>query len=61
MPKGHSLSINDRFSGKKRTSMYVSREKGLYIHFFLVVEKNETEWVRKDKLLTIKQPSKHFT
>ena len=28
MPKGHSLSIYARFSGKKRTSMYISREKG---------------------------------
>ena len=28
MSRGHSLSINARFSGKKRTSMYISREKG---------------------------------
>ena len=28
MPRGHLLSINDRSSGKKRTSMYVSPEKG---------------------------------
>ena len=28
MPRGHSLSIYARFSGKKRTSMYISREKG---------------------------------
>ena len=28
MHRGHSLSINARFSGKKRTSMYISREKG---------------------------------
>ena len=28
MLKGHSLSIFARFSGKKRTSMYISREKG---------------------------------
>ena len=28
MPKGHSLSIYARFSGKKRTSLYISREKG---------------------------------
>ena len=28
MPKGHSLSIYARFLGKKRTSLYISREKG---------------------------------
>ena len=28
MHRGHSLSIYTRFSGKKRTSMYISREKG---------------------------------
>ena len=28
MHRGHSLSIYAHFSGKKRTSMYISREKG---------------------------------
>ena len=28
MPRGQSLSIYARFSGKKRTSLYISREKG---------------------------------
>ena len=28
MPLGHSHSIHARFSGKKRTSLYISREKG---------------------------------
>ena len=28
MPREHSLSIYARFSGKKRTSLYISREKG---------------------------------
>ena len=28
MPRGHSLIIYVRFSGKKRTSMYISRENG---------------------------------
>ena len=28
MPRGHSLSIYAGFSGKKRTSLYISREKG---------------------------------
>ena len=32
MPKGHSLSINDCFLGKKRTSMYVSRGKGDHVY-----------------------------
>ena len=27
MPRGHSLSIYERFPGKKRTSMYISRKK----------------------------------
>ena len=28
MPREHSLSIYARFSGKKRTLLYISREKG---------------------------------
>ena len=28
MPMGHSLSIFVRFWGKKRTPLYISREKG---------------------------------
>ena len=28
MPRGHSLSIYPRFSGKKRTSIYISWQKG---------------------------------
>ena len=32
MPRGHSLSIYARFSGKKRTSLYISREKGDHYH-----------------------------
>ena len=28
MPRGHSLSIYTRFSGKKRNSLYISRGKG---------------------------------
>ena len=31
MPRGHSLSIYARFSGKKRTSMYISLEKAIVI------------------------------
>ena len=31
MPRGHSLSIYARFSGKKRTSMYISWEKAIII------------------------------
>ena len=29
MPRGHSLSIYARFSGKNRTSLYISREKAI--------------------------------
>ena len=32
MPRGHSLSIYARFSGKKRTSPCISREKGDHYH-----------------------------
>ena len=31
MHKGHSLSIYARFSGKKRTSLYISRETAIII------------------------------
>ena len=31
MPRGHSLSVYARFSGKKRTSVYISREKAIII------------------------------
>ena len=31
MPRVHSLSINARFSSKKRTSMYISRRKVITI------------------------------
>ena len=31
MPRRRSLSIYARFSGKKRTSMYISREKAIII------------------------------
>ena len=31
MPRAHSLSIYARFSGKKRTSMYISLEKAIVI------------------------------
>ena len=31
MPKGHSLSIHALFSGKKRTSMYISWGKAIII------------------------------
>ena len=33
MPRGYSLSIYARFSVKKRTSTYISREKG--DHFYI--------------------------
>ena len=32
MHRGHSLSIYARFSAKKRTSLYISREKGDHYH-----------------------------
>ena len=39
MPRGHLLSIYARFSGKKRTSMYISREKG--DHYYIQTRRND--------------------
>ena len=39
MPGGHSLSIYARFSGKKRTSLYISREKG--DHYYIQTRHND--------------------
>ena len=39
MPRGHSLSIYARFSGKKRTSLYISRGKGA--HFYIQTRHND--------------------
>ena len=39
MPRGHSLSIYVRFSGKKRTSPYISREKG--DHYYTQTRHND--------------------
>ena len=57
MPRGHSLSIYARFSGKKRTSLYISREKGdhYYIqtrHNDLFIGKLKEKMVRKARLIT---------
>ena len=38
MPRGHSLSIYARFSGKKRTSLYISQEKG--DHYYIQTRQN---------------------
>ena len=39
MPRGHSLSIYARFSGKKRTSLYSSREKS--DHYYIQTRQND--------------------
>ena len=39
MPRGHSLSIYVHFSGKKRTSLYISREKG--DHYYIQTRLND--------------------
>ena len=39
MPRGHSLSIYARFSGKERTSLYISREKG--DHYYIQTRHND--------------------
>ena len=38
-PGGHSLSIYARFLGKKRTSLYISREKG--DHYYIQTRHND--------------------
>ena len=39
MLRGHSLSIYARFSGKKRTSMYISGEQG--DHYYIQTQHND--------------------
>ena len=39
MPKGHSLSIYAQFSGKRRTSLYICREKG--VHYYIPTRHND--------------------
>ena len=39
MPRGHSLSIYASFSGKKRTTMYISLEKG--DHYLIQTRHND--------------------
>ena len=38
MPRGYSLSIYARFLGKKRTSLFISREKG--DHYYIQTQHN---------------------
>ena len=59
MPRGHLLSICARFSGKKRTSLFISWEKGdhyhiqtrhndlFFSHFNLVLGKLKEKLARK--------------
>ena len=42
MPRGHSLSIYARFSGKKRTSLYISREKGYHKNIIITSKHGTT-------------------
>ena len=39
MPRGHSLSIYARFWGKKRTLLYISREKG--DHYYIQTQHDD--------------------
>ena len=63
MPREHSLSIYARFSGKKRTSLYISREKGdhyyiqtrhndLFSHYNLFLGKLKEKLARKARVNT---------
>ena len=64
MPKGHSLSFYARFSGKKRTLLYISREKGdhyyiqtrhndLFSHYNLFLGKRKEKLARKARVNTV--------
>ena len=70
MPRGHSLSIYARFSGKKRTSLYISREKGdhyyiqtrhndLFSHYNLFLGKLKEKLARKARVNTDVNVSDH--
>ena len=63
MPRVQSLSIYERISGKKGTSMYISREKGdhyriqtrhndLFSHYNLFLGKLEEKLARKVRVNT---------
>ena len=39
MPRGHSFSIYARFWGKKRTLLYISREKG--DHYYIQTQHDD--------------------
>ena len=39
MPRGHLLSIYTQFSGRKRTSLYISRKKG--DHYYIQTRQND--------------------
>ena len=51
MPRGHSLSIYVRFSGEKRTSLYISREKGN--HYYIQTRHNSMYWYSAHSLSKI--------
>ena len=61
MPSGHSLSIYMRFSGKKRTSLYIPPGKGdhyyiqtrhnnLFSHYNLFIRKRKEKLARKARV-----------
>ena len=70
MLKGHSLTIYAPFSGKKRTSIYISREKGdhyyiqtrhndLFSHYNLFLRKLKEKLARKARVNTDASISDH--
>ena len=64
MPREHSLSIYARFLGKKRTSLYISWEKGehyyvqtwhnvfFFFHYNLFLGKRKEKLARKARVNT---------
>ena len=66
MPRGHSRSIYARFSGKKRTSVYISLEKAIVItskhgttiffsHYNLFLGKRKEKLARKARVYILSE------
>ena len=55
MPRGHLLSIYVNFSGKKRTSLYISREKG--DHSYIQTQHNDLFFPLQSFLGKLKEKS----
>ena len=60
MPRGHLLSIYARFSGKKRTSLYISREKGYHKNITITSKHGRTIFFSHNNLFLGKLKKKNW-